>query len=126
RRKLETAEEPESRGASFSIASGSSDPVGVDIAAASLARDVEILLDVLSEVLLQPVFPEEELEKERMRLVGVVREQQDQTSVRAFEAASRRLYPPGHPFHRRRAEERIAAIESLQSDELRQFYEARY
>jgi zinc protease len=126
RTKLEIAEELESRGASFSIASGSSDPVGVDIAAASLARDVEILLDVLSEVLLQPVFPEEELEKERMRLVGLIREQQDQTSVRAFEAAARRLYPPGHPFHRRRAEERIATIESLQRDELRRFYEERY
>jgi zinc protease len=124
--KLEIAEELESRGASFSIATGSSDPVGVDVAAASLARDVEVLLDVLSEVLLQPVFPEEELEKERMRLVGLIREQQDQTSVRAFEAAARRLYPPGHPFHRRRAEERIATIESLQRDELRRFYEERY
>jgi zinc protease len=61
-----------------------------------------------------------------MRLVGVLREQQDQTSVRAFEAVSRRLYPPGHPFHRRRAEERIAVIESLDREELRRFYEGRY
>lgn len=126
RTKLEIAEELESRGASFSIAAGSSDPVGVDVAAAALSRDVEVLLDVLMEALLEPVFPEEELEKERMRLVGVMREQQDQTSVRAFEAASRRLYPPGHPFHRRRAEERIAVVESLQHDELRRFYEERY
>jgi zinc protease len=126
RTKLEIAEELESRGASFTISAGSSDPVGVDIAAASLSRDVEVLLDVLAEVLLSPVFPEEELEKERMRLVGVIREQQDQTSVRAFEAAARRLYPPGHPLHRRRAEERIAIIESLRREELRRFYEDHY
>jgi zinc protease len=126
RTKLEIAEELESRGASFSIAAGTSDPVGVDVAAAALSRDVEVLLDVLMEVLLEPVFPEEELEKERMRLVGVLREQQDQTSVRAFEAASRRLYPRGHPFHRRRAEERIAVVESLEREELRRFYEERY
>jgi zinc protease len=126
RTKLEIAEELESRGASFSISAGSSDPVGVDIAAAALSRDVEVLLDVLSEVLLSPVFPEEELEKERMRLVGVIREQQDQTSIRAFEALSRRLYPPGHPFHRRTAEDRIAALESLSRDELRRFYDERY
>jgi zinc protease len=126
RTKLEIAEELESRGASFSISAGSSDPVGVDVAAASLSRDVEVLLDVLAEVLLSPVFPEDEFEKERMRLVGVLREQQDQTSVRAFEALSRRLYPPGHPFHRRRAEERIAALESLTRDELQRFYEERY
>ncbi|HEX9149670.1 MAG TPA: pitrilysin family protein [Thermoanaerobaculia bacterium] len=126
RTKLEIAEELESRGASFSIAAGSSDPVGVDLAAASLSRDVEVLLDVLAEVLLSPVFPAEELEKERMRLVGVLREQQDQTSVRAFEAAARRLYPPGHPFHRRRAEERIAVLESLERAELRRYYDERY
>jgi zinc protease len=39
---------------------------------------------------------------------------------------SRRLYPPGHPFHRRRAEERIAVVESLEREELRRFYEERY
>jgi zinc protease len=91
RTKLEIAEELESRGASFSIAAGSSDPVGIDVAAAALSRDVEVLLDVLAEVFREPVFPRDELEKEQMRLVGVLREQQDQTSVRAFEAASRRL-----------------------------------
>jgi zinc protease len=126
RTKLEIAEELESRGASLSFSSGSGDPVGVDVGAASLSRDVEILLDVLAEVLLTPAFPEEELEKERMRLVGVVREQQDQTSVRAFEAVSRRIYPRNHPFHRRTAEERIAAIESLRRDELQRFYDERY
>ncbi|HVE66496.1 MAG TPA: pitrilysin family protein [Thermoanaerobaculia bacterium] len=126
RTKLEIAEELESRGASLSVSAGSGDPVGVDVGAGSLSRDREVLLDVLAEVLLSPVFPEEELEKERMRLVGVVREQQDQTSVRAFEAAARRIYPQGHPFHRRTAEERIAAIESLTRDELHRFYGERY
>ncbi len=126
RTKLEIAEELESRGASLSFSSNSADPVGVDVAAASLSRDVEVLLDVLAEVLLSPVFPEEELEKERMRLVGIVRDQQDQTSVRAFEAVSRRIYPFGHPFHRRPAEDRIAVIESLRRGELQRFYEERY
>lgn len=126
RTKLEIAEELESRGASLAVSAGSGDPVGVDVGAGSLSRDREVLLDVLAEVLLSPVFPEEELDKERMRLAGVVREQQDQTSVRAFEAAARRIYPPGHPFHRRSAEERIATIESLTRDELRDFYEERY
>jgi zinc protease len=126
RTKLEIAEELESRGASLSISANSSDPVGVDIGAGALSRDLDVLLDVLTEVLVSPVFPEEELEKERMRLAGVIREQQDQTSVRAYEAAMRRIYPVGHPFHRRRAEERIALVESLSRGELEAFYEDRY
>ena len=126
RSKLELAEDLESRGASLSISADASDPVGADIAAASLSRDVELLLDRLVEVLRKPVFPEEELDKEKKRLVGAIRQQQDQTSVRASETAARRIYPPGHPFHRRTGEERIARVESLTRADLQSFYEARY
>lgn len=126
RTKLELAEDLESRGASLAISADSSDPVGADVAGASLARDVELLLDRLVEVLRRPVFPEDELEKEKKRLVGAIRQQQDQTSVRAQETAARRIYPPGHPFHRRTGEERIARVESLTRADLTEFYGARF
>ena len=44
---------------------------------------------------------------------GAIRQQQDQTSARAFEAAMRRIYPPAHPLHRLTGEERIARVEAL-------------
>lgn len=126
RTKLEIAEELEGCGASLSFSTDSSDLVGVDIGGAALSRDTERLLDTLVEVLRMPVFPEEELEKEKKRLVGAIRQAQDQTSHRAYEAASRAIYPEGHPFRRRTAEERIARVESLARAELRQFYVDRY
>jgi zinc protease len=124
--KLEIAEKLESRGASLSFSADASDPVGLDIGGAALSRDIELLLDLLEEVLLRPVFPEDELEKEKKRLVGSIRQQQDQTSVRAYEAATRRIYPAGHPYHRRGGEERIAAVERLKRDDLAAFYTSRY
>ena len=126
RNKLELAEDLESRGASLSISADASDPVGADIAGASLSRDVDLLLDRLVEVLRKPVFPEEELDKEKKRLVGAIRQQQDQTSVRAQETAARRIYPAGHPFHRRTGDERIARLEALTRADLQSFYESRY
>jgi zinc protease len=126
RTKLELAEDLESRGASLSFSSDSSDPVGMDIAGASLARDTDLLLDRLVEVLRAPVFPEDELDKEKKRLVGAIRQQQDQTSVRAQETAARRIYPPGHPFHRRTGAERIARGEATTREDLHRFYESRY
>jgi zinc protease len=126
RSKLELAEALESRGASLSFAADASDPVGVDVSGAALSRDVETLLDLLVEILTSPVFPVEELEKEKKRLVGSIRQQQDQTSVRAYEASCRRIYPIEHPLHRRRGEERIAAVEALQRDDLERFYTERY
>lgn len=126
RSKLEIAEDLESRGASLSFSSDASDPVGTDVAASALSRDVELLLDRLVEILRSPSFPEDELEKEKKRLVGAIRQQQDQTSARAQEVFARRIYPVGHPFHRRSAEERIARVESLTRADLVTFYGERY
>ncbi len=124
--KLQIAESLESRGASLSFSADASDPVGLDIGGAALSRDVELLLDLLAEVLTGPAFPVEELDKEKKRLVGSIRQQQDQTSVRAYEAATRRIYPLGHPYHRRSGPERIAAVEGLSREDLAGFYAQRY
>ncbi len=126
RTKLEIAEALESRAASLSFACDASDPVGLDIGGSALSRDADLLLDLLAEILREPAFPQEEIEKEKKRLVGGIRQQQDQTSARAFEAAMRRIYPAGHPFHRRPAEERVAIVESLTREELSRHYEERY
>ncbi|MGH9399728.1 MAG: M16 family metallopeptidase [Thermoanaerobaculia bacterium] len=126
RTKLEIAEALESRGASLSFSTDSSDLVGMDIGGAALSRDCDTLLDTLVEVLRLPVFPEDEIEKEKKRLVGAIRQQQDQPAQRAYETASRAIYPEGHPFRRRTAEQRIAQLESLTRDELRTFYIERY
>ncbi|MEO8433152.1 MAG: pitrilysin family protein [Acidobacteriota bacterium] len=126
RTKLEIAEDLESRGAALSFSSDASDPVGTDIAGSALSRDVDLLLERLVEILRTPVFPEDELDKEKKRLVGAIRQQQDQTSARAQETAARRIYPPGHPFHRRTGEERIARVEGLSRHDLVSFYGARY
>jgi zinc protease len=126
RTKLEIAEELESRGASVSFAADSSDPVGVDLGGSSLSRDVDLLLDLLVEILRTPVFPAEELEKEKKRLIGAIRQSLDQTGARAYEAAARRVYPRGHPLHRRNGEERIASVEALVREDLETFYRERF
>ena len=58
RTKLELAEALESRAASLSFSSDASDPVGVDISGSALSRDADLLLEILMEALVSPVFPE--------------------------------------------------------------------
>ena len=127
RTKLQLAEDLEARAASLSFSSDSSDPVGVDIGGSALSRDTDLLLDALVEVLRMPAFPaEEELDKEKKRLVGAIRQQQEQTSIRAYEAALRRMYPVGHPLYRHEGQEQIARVEALDRAELEAFYRERY
>ncbi len=126
RTKLELAEELESRAASLGFSSDASDPVGVDISGGALSRDADVLLDIFAEVLKTPAFPQDELDKEKKRLVGAIRQQQDQPSIRAYEEALRRIYPPEHPLHRLTAGERITRVEALERDDLAAFYRERY
>jgi zinc protease len=126
RTKLQLAEDLESRAASLSFGADSSDAVGVDVSGASLSRDAVLLLDALVEILRTPVFPEEELDKERKRQIGVIRQRMEQTSVRAYEAAMRRIYPPSHPLHRLPGEERIALVEGVRREDLQTYYRSRY
>jgi zinc protease len=126
RTKLQLAEDLEGRAASLSFSSDVSDPVGVDISGAALSRDTDLLLDALLEVLLSPAFPAEELDKEKKRMVGSIRQQQDQPSARAFEEAMRRVYPRAHPLYRPVGSERIALVEALERADLAGFYEERY
>jgi zinc protease len=126
RTKLQLAEDLENRAASLSFSSDASDPVGVDIGASALSRDVDLVLDTLVEVLRMPAFPAEELDKEKKRLVGSIRQQQEQTSIRAYEVAMRRIYPVGHPLYRNDGPERIARVEALERTDLDAFYRERY
>ena len=126
RTKLELAEALESRAASLSFSSDASDPVGVDISGSALSRDADLLLEILMEALVSPVFPGDELDKEKKRMVGAIRQSQDQTSVRAAEEAMRRVYPPEHPLHRLTGEERIARVEGLQRADLASYYRERW
>jgi zinc protease len=126
RTKLQLAEDLESRAVSLGLSSDASDPVGVDVSGAALSRETDVLLTALAEVLRMPTFPEDELEKERKRLVGSIRQQQDQTSIRAYERAMGRIYPPSHPLHRLTGPQRIARVEALTRDDLARFYSERY
>jgi zinc protease len=126
RTKLQLAEDLESRAVSLGLTSDASDPVGVDISGAALSRETDTLLTALAEVLRMPTFPGDELEKEKKRLVGSIRQQQDQTSIRAYERAMGRIYPPSHPLHRLRGSERIARVEALSRGDLEAFYGEHY
>jgi zinc protease len=126
RSKLEIAEELESRGIGISFSASGGDPDLLDISVTSLSRDAGIAVGALVEMLREPVFPAEELEKEKERLAGSVRQLADQTGWRASTAASRRLYAPGHPYFARSAEEILEALSRTTRDELVRFHRAHY
>ncbi len=126
RSKLEIAAELESRAIGISFSASGGDPDTMDISLSTLSRHAEVACTALVEMLTEPSFPEFELEREKERLIGSVRQMSDQTGWRAQSAASRLLYPRGYPYYSESAEEIIAAIEKTTREDLIEFHRRHY
>jgi zinc protease len=66
----------------------------------------------MREVVTQPTFPPDEIEKQRGRIITGIREGRLDTRVAAEKAFREAAYPPEHPYHRMSEgeEESVAAI----------------
>jgi zinc protease len=126
RSKMQLAETLESRGISISFSASGGDPDTADISLSCLSRDRQVAFEAVVEMLTQPSFPADELEREKERLIGGIRQLSDQTGWRASTAASRLLYPPGHPYCAETPEEIVDAIGRASTDDLFAFHGATY
>ncbi len=64
-----------------------------------LKKDLRVGFDVFSDVLLNPVFPEEEIQRKKKRLLGALRQRQESPSFLATKAFKEAVYGP-HPYGR--------------------------
>jgi zinc protease len=124
--RIALARELEDHGLQVLVRASASTPTIVSFSAQGLAEELPRLVRLLVEVLRRPSFPAEELEKLREQVLGSLAREREETSARAFAALTRRLYPEGHPMHRRPIEVRERELRSLMRDELAAFHAALY
>jgi zinc protease len=123
RSKLEIAEELESTGAHLSF---SASTFTVSIGGQTLTRDFDTVSATLAEELLSPAFPAEELEKLKLRTLATLKQNQEETRVRAIERLTQIIYPRGNPFHQPTLEHLTSEIERISVEDIEQFYRQRY
>jgi zinc protease len=75
------------------------------------------VLEVVADVARNPAFPPQEIEKRRAEAITAIRQDQDNTGVRAAEALQHLLYGDGHPYGRP-AKGSIASVECFTRDDL--------
>jgi zinc protease len=92
----------------------------------ALKQDLPMVLATLAEMLREPSFPAEELEKLKQQTIAGLKEQSAQTRYRAQQRFAELTYRPGNPFYMPPTEELAASVNSFTVDDLRAFYETQY
>jgi zinc protease len=118
----ELALELDSIGASAGV---SADIEGAGFSARCLAEDAGHVLDLLTEILLRPTFPPEEVEKQRAKIITAIRESRLDTRAAADKAFRAAAFPDGHPHHRT-AEGEEDTVAAITRDDLAAYHRRRY
>ncbi|MCA1617753.1 MAG: insulinase family protein [Acidobacteria bacterium] len=123
RGKLELAGALESVGADVEF---DTDAFAAQISARSLAEDFPALAATLAEMLREPSFPADELEKLKQQTIAAVRERQSDTSWRAYERLTQTLFDELNPFYTHAGERLVESVSSITVEDVRGFYEKCY
>lgn len=70
----------------------------VDVGWHALAEDLDSVLDIAADVIFNPTFPADELDKIRPQVLTGIEEQEQDTGTMAGRAMNELLYPDGHPY----------------------------
>jgi zinc protease len=116
------AEALDAMGASLTVAAGVET---VSVAARSLAADLPRLLGFVAEVLIEPAFPPDEVDRVRGELVTAIRVNSLDTRQVAERLFRRLAYPAGHP-HSRSTDGDEAVVAGLSREALEAFHRAHY
>jgi zinc protease len=104
----------------------SADPFAVNIAARALSKDLPLVINAISEVLSEPAFPADELEKLKQQITAGIQEQQSNTGYRARERFTQLIFDEASPYYMHPGEQLVESVRSITVEDVRAFYEKYY
>ena len=90
-----------------------------------LTPRIEAALELLADVVVNPVFPDEEIERRRRERLAAILQERDEPRTLATQAFNRHAYGPGHPYSAPLAGTRTS-VEQLRRADLTALYRARF
>lgn len=115
-------EQIEAVGASLNIYSGM---FTTGFFAKGLAEDLPLMLDLLSDVIRHPTFPEAEVEKERAEWLTDLHERAHSTRAMCGLAFNEMCYPESHPYHYS-TDGYLETAQAITLDDVRRFHATFY
>ena len=90
-----------------------------------LVDDLEPILQILADIVMRPVFPENEITTRRAEIITLIRQDDDNPAVVAMEGFLAELYGPSHGYGRR-PRGTVDSVEAIDRDALQWFHAARF
>jgi zinc protease len=95
------------------------------VGARCLSEDLDLALELMADVLREPIFPEQEIEQLRAQVLTGLRQADDDTGSVADRRFREQLYPEGHPY-RLRTHGYQETVARLRASDLAAFHAAAY
>ena len=118
----EIAEALDDRGVSLSV--GANRHV-MNVNCTCLSEDFEAMLEVVGEIVMQPAFPEREIETRKGEVLNAIRQDEDNPAAMAMLALFAMLYPDQHPYGRP-SKGSVDSVSRIERKDLVEFHAARF
>ena len=118
--KYELSNKLESIGAEISFISSNRH---INFTAHCLKPDLELVVELISEQLRSPIFPDDELDLLKKRMIGNLEISKDNTKKQSYINFIRKVYPNNHYNYRSTIEESIQSISLITEKDLKSFHE---
>jgi zinc protease len=122
RTSRQIAEELDARGVTLTT---SANRHVMTVGCTCLSEDFESLLELMSDVVMNPSFPDEELATRKGQILTAIRQDEDSPAAQAVQRLFEILYPSNHPYGRP-AKGRADTVERLSRSTLLGFHRARF
>jgi zinc protease len=116
------AERLENRGVSLAMTVNRQ---ALSLACTCLVEDVDAILGTLADIVMQPAFPDPEVETRRGEIITMIRQDEDNPGALASEGLLALLYGDVHPYGRR-PRGSVESVERISRSSLQAFHAARF
>jgi zinc protease len=118
----EIAEAFDERGVSLAV---SANRHVMTVSCTCLSEDFEAMLDLVGEIVMQPAFPDQEIETRKGEVLNAIRQDEDSPAATAMHAVFAALYPDQHPYGRP-AKGTVESVSRIERNDLVEFHDARF
>jgi zinc protease len=118
----EIAEALDERGVSLTV---SANRHVMNISCKCLSEDFEAMLELVGEIVMQPAFPDREIDTRRGEVLSAIRQDEDNPAAMAMLELFTLLYPDEHPYGRP-SKGTVDSVSRIERTDLTAFHDARF